>query len=338
MARPILEVEDLVKHFGGAGRFGRRAGGAVRAVDGVSLQVGEGETVGIVGESGCGKSTLSRLIVRLLEPTSGKIVFADHDVSHLHRGELRTARRGMQMVFQDPFASLNRRMTVRQIIRESIRVHGGQNRAEVEVQTKELLSLVGLSRQHLDRFPHEFSGGQRQRISIARALALDPRLLVLDEPVSALDVSVQAQILNLVKDLQTQFGMSYIFISHDLSVVSHVADRVLVMYAGLIVESGTRAQVFQQTSHPYTHALLSAVPTHDDAKHERIVLHGEVPNPVSPPSGCRFRTRCWKATQRCADEVPLLIDRGVGHDVACHYPSTDSNAPADPEPLPATSE
>ncbi len=321
---PILEVTGLVKHFGQPSRFSKRGrSGAVRAVDGVSLTVGHGETLGVVGESGCGKSTLSRLIVRLLDPTSGSITFDDRDLTQLRGQALREARRGLQMVFQDPFASLNRRMTVGQIVAEPIRMLGDSNRSRIETRTSQLLSFVGLSGQHLDRFPHEFSGGQRQRISIARALALDPRLLILDEPVSALDVSVQAQILNLVKDLQGQFGLSYIFISHDLSVVSHIADRVLVMYAGQIIESGTRGDVFTRSSHPYTHALLSAVPTHDVARGERIVLGGEVPNPASPPSGCRFRTRCWKATVKCADEAPLLIERGTGHPVACHYPSTD---------------
>jgi oligopeptide/dipeptide ABC transporter ATP-binding protein len=318
----ILRVENLVKHFPIRGGFFSREIGSVQAVSDVSFSIKAGETLGLVGESGCGKSTTGRTILRLLDPTSGRIYFKDRDITELSRSDMREIRREMQIVFQDPYASLNPRMTVREIVSEPLRNVRGAKAKETRETVKDLLAKVGLNPEHGNRFPHEFSGGQRQRIGVARALALNPQLLILDEPVSALDVSIQAQVVNLLKELQEDLGLAYLFIAHDLSVVRHISDRVAVMYLGHIVEIGTRQQIFQRPTHPYTQALLSAVPIPDPSKRasrKRIVLQGDVPNPANPPSGCRFRTRCWKADQRCADEVPPLEPHGYDHPSACHY-------------------
>jgi oligopeptide/dipeptide ABC transporter ATP-binding protein len=318
----ILRVENLVKHFPIRGGLFSRQIGSVQAVDGVSFTIKAGETLGLVGESGCGKSTTGRTILRLLDPTDGRIFFKDQEITDLGRRDMREVRREMQIVFQDPYASLNPRMTVREIVTEPLRNAGGYKGKEAKEKVRDLLAKVGLNPEHGNRFPHEFSGGQRQRIGIARALALDPQLLILDEPVSALDVSIQAQVVNLLKELQDELGLAYLFIAHDLSVVRHISDRVAVMYLGHIVETGTRHQIFNAPTHPYTQALLSAVPIPDPSKRasrKRIVLEGDVPSPSNPPSGCRFRTRCWKADQRCADEVPPLDHHGYDHPSACHY-------------------
>jgi peptide/nickel transport system ATP-binding protein len=324
--KPLLQTIDLTKQFTVGSRFSTHGKRIVHAVDAVSLEVMAGETVGLVGESGCGKSTLGRCMVRLYDITAGRLLFEGKDITHGTLRELRPLRRQMQMVFQDPYASLNPRRRVRDIIAEPLRVHLNLGDAEVRERVRELMNLVGLLPEHLDRFPHEFSGGQRQRIGIARAIALEPRLVVADEPVSALDVSVQAQIVNLLADLQERLNLTYVFVAHDLSVVRQVSTRIAVMYLGSIIELGPAATIFAKPAHPYTLALLSAVPVADAAKagaRKRIVLSGDVPSPIDPPRGCRFHPRCAFATERCRIERPVLRPLSGGRSVACHYPQND---------------
>lgn len=321
--RSLLEVEGLVTQFSIRAGMLQRATGQVRAVDGVDLSVASGETLGVVGESGCGKTTLARSIVRLAQPSEGSIYFDGRDITRLSRRAMRDVRRHLQIVFQDPYASLDPRMTVSDIVREPLRIHNTGRGESAKRRVVELLETVGLSAVHAERRPREFSGGQRQRIGIARALALEPKLIILDEPVSALDVSIRAQIVNLLKSLQNERGLAYVVVAHDLSVVRHISDRVAAMYLGKVVETGTKDQIYEEPLHPYTQALLSAVPTDDprtNNKQSRIVLKGDVPSPMSPPSGCRFRTRCWKAQSICAEVEPALAPHGHSHPVACHFP------------------
>jgi len=325
MAEPVLQVRDLVKHFPlTRGIVFKTQVGAVRAVDGVNIDLFKGETLGVVGESGCGKSTLAKLIIGLEKPTSGTILVHGNDVSKLSGGELRKASRRIQMVMQDPYTSLNPRMTVGDIVGEPFAIHPDVvGRGDRRRRVRELIDLVGLNPDHINRYPHQFSGGQRQRIGIARALALRPDIIVCDEPVSALDVSIQAQVVNLLEQLQDELGLSYIFIAHDLSVVRHISDRVAVMYLGKIVESGVDTEIYDRPTHPYTQALLSAVPVPDPSlrgQRVEIVLEGDVPSPANPPSGCRFRTRCWKAQDICAEQEPdLAIRERSPHPSACHF-------------------
>ncbi|WP_225846158.1 ABC transporter ATP-binding protein [Streptomyces sp. HPF1205] len=329
---PILQVRNLVKHFPlTRGIVFKKHVGAVKAVDGVSFDLHRGETLGIVGESGCGKSTVAKLLMNLEQATSGEVFYKGQDITRLSGKALKAVRRNIQMVFQDPYTSLNPRMTVGDIIGEPFDIHPeaapkGSRRARVQ----ELLDVVGLNPEYINRYPHQFSGGQRQRIGIARGLALNPEIIICDEPVSALDVSVQAQVVNLMEKLQDEFGLSYVFIAHDLSIVRHISDRVGVMYLGRIAEIGTDTEIYEHPTHPYTQALLSAVPVPDPEAREareHIILSGDVPSPANPPSGCRFRTRCWKAQARCAEETPLLavpsVYAGSGtpaaHESACHF-------------------
>lgn len=326
-AGPVLEVRDLVKHFPvGRGLSFKREKGVVRAVDGVSFTLQAGETLGLVGESGCGKSTVARTLLRLEEPTAGAALFRGEDIFSANPAELKDIRRRLQVIFQDPYASLNPRMTVAEIIGEPWVIHPDVvPMAERADRVRSLLESVGLRPEHAERYPHEFSGGQRQRIGIARAVALNPEVIICDEPVSALDVSVQAQVVNLLMEIQERLGIAYVFIAHDLSVVRHMSHRVAVMYLGRIVETGTEEQVYNHPRHPYTKALLSAEPSLDFSgtreKPQRIILKGEVPSPTNPPSGCRFRNRCWKAQDICADNAPPLED-GTDHRVACYFPET----------------
>ena len=326
---PLLSVRDLVKHFPiTRGIIRQKQIGTVSAVDGVSFDLHAGETLGLVGESGCGKSTTARTILRLDEPTAGEAWYKGENIFTFSKSRMRAIRREIQVIFQDPYASLNPRMTVGDLVGEGWKIHTDvvpkDKRRE---RTKELLDVVGLNPDHINRYPHQFSGGQRQRIGIARALALEPSLIIADEPVSALDVSVQAQVVNLLEDLQKEFGLAYLFIAHDLSVVRHICDRVAVMYLGKMVEIGDDDAIYDNTTHPYTEALLSAIPVPDPTargKQHRVLLEGDVPSPIDPPSGCRFRTRCWKAEDICAEVEPPLVDRLPDLASACHFPQGDN--------------
>ena len=324
MSEPILKLEGLKKHFNTTtgGAFNKQKA-ILKAVDGIDLEVMPGETIGLVGESGCGKTTAGRTILKLYEPTEGKIIFDGEDISNLSAAKMKPYRRQMQMIFQDPYASLNPRQTIGTIIANMFDIQGIKPAGGVENEVRTLMERVGLNPEHINRYPHEFSGGQRQRIGVARAIALKPKLIVADEPVSALDVSIQAQVVNLLEDLQNEFKMSYIFVAHDLSVVQHISDRVVVMYLGKVMEQADKADLFKKPRHPYTKALLSAVPVADPIegrKRERIMLQGDLPSPINPPSGCVFNTRCWKATDKCRTDVPQLLEISPKHKVACHFP------------------
>ncbi|QTC41900.1 dipeptide ABC transporter ATP-binding protein [Bacillus sp. V3] len=319
MTEPLLKVENLKKHFPITGGILGRPVSSVKAVDGVSFTVNKGETLGIVGESGCGKSTTGRMLMRLIDPSEGKVTFEDRELTSLSNSEMRKIRREIQMVFQDPYASLNPRHTVEKILEEPLKVHGMGSAKERRKRVHELLNIVGLSSYHAKRYPHQFSGGQRQRIGIARALMTKPKLIIADEPVSALDVSIQSQVLNLMQDLQKEFELTYIFIAHDLGVVRHISDRVGVMYLGKMVELSDSENLYEKPLHPYTQALLSAVPIPDpDFKRETQLLQGDIPSPSNPPSGCTFHTRCPFATDVCKEKVPEFKEHQPGHYVACH--------------------
>ncbi|MFF3918759.1 ABC transporter ATP-binding protein [Streptomyces sp. NPDC001852] len=339
----LLKVTGLQKHFPIRKGLLQRQVGAVRAVDGIDFEVRKGETLGVVGESGCGKSTMGRLITRLLEPTAGTVEFEGKDITHLGVGGMRPMRRDVQMIFQDPYSSLNPRHTIGTIVGAPFKLQGVEPEGGIKKEVQRLLSVVGLNPEHYNRYPHEFSGGQRQRIGIARALALKPKLVVADEPVSALDVSIQAQVVNLLDDLQEELGLTYVIIAHDLSVVRHVSDRIAVMYLGKVVELADRDSLYKAPMHPYTKALMSAVPIPDPkrkhTKSERILLKGDVPSPIAPPSGCRFHTRCWKATEICRSTEPQLLELRPGQRVACHHPENFADqAPQDTVLLSAAKE
>lgn len=317
----LLKAAGLKKHFEMKKGFIKKEVSYTKAVDGVNLEVFEGETLGIVGESGCGKSTTGQMLLGLLPPTEGKVWFDGMDMTSLSKEELRKLRKDLQVIFQDPFSSLNPRMTVEQLLAEPLKIHGGKTKEEIKKDVIELINVVGLNEYHLDRYPHEFSGGQRQRIGIARALALKPKLIICDEPVSALDVSIQAQILNLLKKLQKEFQLTYVFIAHGLPAVRHISDRIAVMYLGRVVEIADRDSLFEHPTHPYTEALLSAIPVPDPTKRkEHRILEGDLPNPSNPPSGCHFHTRCPYAQDVCSEKVPELVEYRKGHVAACHFP------------------
>jgi len=338
---PLLEVTDLRKHFPVHAGLLRRQVASVKAVDGVTFSVGKGETLGLVGESGCGKTTTGRMIMRLLDPSSGSIRFEGQEISNLSQRAMRPLRRDIQMIFQDPYSSLNPRKTVGSIVGAPFHLQKIDTPHGVKRAVQELLELVGLNPEHYNRYPHEFSGGQRQRIGIARTLALKPKLIIADEPVSALDVSIQAQVVNLLEDLQDELGLTYVVVAHDLSVVRHISDRVAVMYLGRVVEIADQADLYTRPAHPYTKALLSAVPIPDPnarRDRERIRLKGDVPSPLNPPPGCPFHPRCWKAQDVCRTVVPVLEEKRAGQQAACHFPEGEATAPADGPADPLSSE